>query len=247
MVAGDSPTLEDYADFLTALDRTGIGFAVIGGAAVGAYARLLGERVISADLDLVVSPEELNAFMASAGRLGATLEKRPQPRSIPVAFLRWRGLEVNALTSSEGLPAAETVIQTAREFHLAGASAPIPIADAFALLSNKLAVNREKDRPHIDILKRFLISESVAHFGRTELPSRRRIATIKRYLQMNGLKTVANELFVRLQGASPDAVGRRFLVSHSETPAEAQAVVDSVTDQAERADLQQLLDRRFAE
>jgi len=245
MVARDAPTLEDYAEFLTALDQTGIGFAVIGGAAVGAYARLLGETVISTDLDIVVSPDDLNELMASARRLGATLEKRPQARSIPVAFLRWRDLEVNALTSSQGLPAAETVIQTAREFRLAGATAPIPIADAFALLANKLAVNRDKDRPHIEILRRFLIAESIAHIGRTDLPPRRRIATIKRYLQLNGLAAVPKELLLQLKDANPDVVGRRFLVSHAETQADAESVLAMSEGDEEQAELQHLIERRF--
>ncbi len=52
-------------------------------------------------------------------------------------------MEVNALTSSDGLRDPEVVVQTARDFTLsAHANLEVPIADPFELLANKLAVRR---------------------------------------------------------------------------------------------------------
>jgi len=47
--------LEDYLELLEALARFGVELVVIGGCAVGAYARLIGEAVFSADLDVLVT------------------------------------------------------------------------------------------------------------------------------------------------------------------------------------------------
>lgn len=41
----------------------------------------------------------------------------------------------------------------------------VPVADPFDLLRNKLAVARDKDLVHLDILKRFLEEEAVYEFG----------------------------------------------------------------------------------
>ena len=48
-------SIDDYLDLFGLLAGLGIEFVVIGGCAVGAYARLLGEQVLSADLDLLVT------------------------------------------------------------------------------------------------------------------------------------------------------------------------------------------------
>ncbi len=78
-----------------------------------------------------------------APRHGIRVVKRPQPRNIPVAFLEVDDMEVNALTSSDGLRDPEVVVQTARDFTLsAHANLEVPIADPFELLANKLAVRR---------------------------------------------------------------------------------------------------------
>jgi hypothetical protein len=47
-------SVEDYVELFQILAGLGTEFVVIGGCAVGAYARLVGERVFSADLDLLV-------------------------------------------------------------------------------------------------------------------------------------------------------------------------------------------------
>ena len=85
-------SIEDYVDLFGALAGLGIEFVVIGGCAVGAYARLLGEQVLSADLDLLVTWRSLETVVADAETLGVRVQKRPQPRTVPVALLEWRGL-----------------------------------------------------------------------------------------------------------------------------------------------------------
>jgi len=149
-------SLEDYLDLFDALARLGTEFVVIGGCAVGAYARLLGEQVLSVDLDLLVTWRSLESIVSDGGALGVSVQKLPQPRTVPVALLEWRGREVNLLTGSSGLPAPDVAARAAREFRIGqGPGLTVLIADPFDLLRNKLAVNRPKDQPHIAILRRF--------------------------------------------------------------------------------------------
>ena len=82
-----SSTLDDYVDLFSLLAGLGVEFVVIGGCAVGAYARLLGEQVVSADLDLLVTWRSLESVVADAKSLGVRVHKMPQPRSVPVALL----------------------------------------------------------------------------------------------------------------------------------------------------------------
>ncbi len=60
---------------------------MIGGQAVAAYATLLGEELLSVDLDILVSTETLGDLLQWAPRHGIRVVKRPRPRKIPVAFL----------------------------------------------------------------------------------------------------------------------------------------------------------------
>ena len=46
---------DDYVELFDVLAGLGIEFVVIGGCAVGADARFLGEEVLSADLDLLLT------------------------------------------------------------------------------------------------------------------------------------------------------------------------------------------------
>src|SRR6476620_1059487 len=100
-------SLDDYVDLFGVLAGLGIEFVVIGGCAVGAYARLLGEQVLSSDLDLLVTWRSLETVVADAGSLGSHVRKVPQPRRLSVALLEWRGREVNLLTGGSGLPPAD--------------------------------------------------------------------------------------------------------------------------------------------
>jgi hypothetical protein len=70
---------------------------------VGSYARLQGQTVTTTDLDLLCSPAELEQILDGAPRQGMKVLKRPQPRTVPAAFLDWNGKEINFLTSSQSL------------------------------------------------------------------------------------------------------------------------------------------------
>lgn len=237
--------LELYSEFLAALDEASIEFVVIGGAAVGAYARTLGETVVSQDLEILVPESELPRLLEEAVRRGAVLEKRPQPRSIPVAFLRWRGLEVNALTRSAGLAPTSELFEAAREVTLAGTSVTVPLLAPLDLLRNELAVRREKDLPHIALLERFIQGEIVVDFGDATLSPRGRLRPLRRLLDVTSSKTIPAELFTRLAEVALDAPSRRFLVSHAPTRRDAENVRDEAPSN-ERPELDLLLARREA-
>jgi hypothetical protein len=66
--ADTASSLEDYLDLLEGLSDLGVEFVVIGGCAVGAYSRLIGEAVFSRDLDL---------FDAGASPLPLRADARP--------------------------------------------------------------------------------------------------------------------------------------------------------------------------
>lgn len=55
--------LSDYIELLRELDEQGLPYAVIGGMAVGAYARLRGQPIISADLDIVATEATLRELI----------------------------------------------------------------------------------------------------------------------------------------------------------------------------------------
>lgn len=147
-----------------------------------------------------------------APRHGIRVVKRPQPRNIPVAFLEVDGLEINALTSSEGLRDPEVVTQTARRFHLAAyAGLEVPIADPFELLANKLAVRREKDLPHIEILRRFVEDEAETAFHEENRP-RARLAPAQRLIGTLGVNVLPAPLADRLIELARTPVDYRFLM-----------------------------------
>lgn len=123
--------LEDFADLLERLESEGFAFAVIGGCAVGAYARSIGATVISRDLDLYATQETLEDVLSLAPQWGATILKRPSPRAVPVAVLDWRGQEVNILTASTGLARPDVVIDAAREVELSTLGVHVSLADPF--------------------------------------------------------------------------------------------------------------------
>lgn len=204
-------SVEDYVALFEALAALGVEFVVIGGCAVGAYARLVGEEIVSGDLDLLVTWTSLEMVVAEGSTFGARIEKRPQPRSVPVALLEWRGREVNLLTGSSGLPPPDVAARAAREFHIGGGlDMPVLIADPFDLLRNKLAVNRPKDQPHIAVLRRFLDEEAVKGFAQEAEP-RARISAAERLLEVLGVQNLEEGLAVRLVALAKTAADFRFL------------------------------------
>ena len=72
--------LGDFADFLRRLEEEGFEYAVIGGMAVAAYAHLIGDNVLSVDLDIFVTSGTLADLLEWAPRQGVRVVKRPKPR-----------------------------------------------------------------------------------------------------------------------------------------------------------------------
>ncbi len=206
-----APTIESYFGFLRRLEAAGFETVVIGGCAVGAYARSIGATVVSQDLDLLASPSTLDGILAEAAALDLSVEKWPQPRTVPVAVLRWSGLEINILTASEGFSQADVEVQLAREFKLAP-SDPfcVLVVDPFDLLRNKLAVRRPKDEPHIDILKAYLEEEVLNHF-QTATTARERLGPVVRYLDVLKSPTLPPGLAHRLIPLARDLADYRML------------------------------------
>ncbi len=225
--------LGEFAGFLRLLEEHGFEFAVIGGQAVAVYARLLGERVLSIDLDIYVTQKTLEELLRWAPRHGIRVVKRPQPRNIPVAFLEIDDLEINALTSSYGLKDPETVTQTARSFLLAAHSdLEVPIADPFELLANKLAVKRDKDLPHIEILRRFVEEESAAAF-REETKPRARLAPARRLLGTLDAKVLPAGLADRLIELATTPVDYRFLIGRVPTREQTVRIMERIEEREE--------------
>ncbi len=116
----------------------------------------------------------------------------------PRRFLEHDGKEINILTANSGLAKAEIIIRTARHFVLSAHDGlEIPVADPFDLLGNKLAVKRDKDLPHIEILRRFAEQESVMAFEEETQP-RARLAPARRLLDALGVKVLPALLADRL-------------------------------------------------
>lgn len=152
----------------------------------------------------------LEKLLDASAQLVAAIEKRPRPGSLPVAVLRWRGVEINALTASGGLPPADVAMRSAREVTLETVPEPVLIADAGDLLRNKLTINRPKDASHIDILRHFMEEEAVAAFL-TERESRARIAPTERLLAVVGARTLQASLGARLVAVAREPSDFRFL------------------------------------
>jgi hypothetical protein len=92
------------------------------------------------------------------------------------------------------------------------------LADPFDLLRNKLAVNRPKDRPHLEILCRFVEEEVVEAFARESAP-RERIAPARRLLEATDARTLPERLAARLLPLGRLASDFRFLANNVPTEA----------------------------
>lgn len=239
--------LTDFAALLRALNDQGFPYVVIGGCAVGAYAELLGEKVPSVDLDLYTDPRTLETVLSWASQNGLKVLKRPQPRSPPVAVLDWQGLELNIVTDSFGLPDPSVALRVAHVFELSKhGGLEVMVADPLDLLRNKLAVNRPKDRPHIEILREFVEKEAVEAFEKETSP-RARILPARQYLDVIGSRTLPEGLAARLMPLARTRVEFRFLLGTVPTEAEARAALERArTALEDTADLEAILAaRRF--
>lgn len=235
--------LNAFGALLQRIEAAGFTVAVVGGCAVGAYAHLCGVANLSADLDLCLAPRDLNDFIAWALSEGLKLEQRPVPRAIQVAMFSWNGISVDVLLEVEAMPPAPLVFSRAREFTLSSSGATVLVADPFDLLANKLAVRRDKDLPHIDILRRFVDEEIVTCFAE-ETSGRRRIEPARRLLEVLQTSLLPAELIERMWPHARDALGRRFLASTCPDLIRARSLVAEAETEAERQVLEQILARR---
>ena len=238
---GRNKTLADFRAVLEWVQAQGVDATVIGGVAVGAYAANVGAVVFSADLDLLTTPEQQDR-LAQASAMEPRLEvvKRPQARHLPILVMRWDGLEADVLTQSAGLP--EPTVAFSRAWSIEG----VWVADPLDLLSNKLAVHRDKDVEHIRILRS--LSEGFCLFFLESRPGRQAIEYLQRWARVEGWSSIPEDLFVELRGgaarSSPEA--RRYLVSKAGSRAQALAVSELAPAQ-EREALAAIVAARFPE
>jgi hypothetical protein len=233
-------SLADFPDLFEVLARVGTEQVVIGGCAVGAYGRLIGEPITSGDLDLYATRRNADTILTMLAAAGGRVIRRARPRSIPVAFVDWKGKELNVLTASEGLQSPEIEAELAREFVLPGSSLAVLVADPYELLANKLAVNRPKDRPHIAILRRFLEAEAVVAF-RDETVPRKRIAPAARLLSVERQRTLSRALAERILPLCRLPSDFRFLADHVKERAFVRALLERAKGTEAESDVRQIL------
>lgn len=238
-VSGErNKSLGDFSDALAWLAESGHDVVVIGGMAVGIYAPTVGATVLSADLDLLATPEQQRQISTTAIQLqGVRVKKRPQPRTLPVLVLDWRGLEIDVLTESAGLPSPQEA--RARAWNFDGTY----VLDPVDLLANKLAVNREKDQPHLPVLRE--VCEAAALHAFASQSDRTAIGLLGRWVAVEGWERLPQELFSELLRLAErtSAAGRRFLVSWCLDQADGKKVV-AVAPPDERDTLRAVLGGR---
>ncbi len=219
-------SVADFVEFLSDLSDEGFEFVVIGGCAVGAYASLQGDEVYSADIDLYTTHETLEAILHWAPKHGGRVVKRPRPRSVQVAVVRWQEKEVNLLTETVGLPAPSDAVRLASEFHLRAHGDLKGLgADPFDLLACKIQLARPKDIQHAEILKRFVEEEIVEGFGESASP-RKRLDPARRYLRATGTEVLPSRVIDRLIPLAKLRPDFRFLVHHAESADQVKTLLD---------------------
>ena len=236
-------SLADFPDLFEVLARVGTEQVVIGGCAVGAYGRLIGEPITSGDLDLYATRRHAETILATLSAAGGRVIRRARPRNIPVSFLDWKGKELNVLSATDGLQSPEIEAELAREFVLPGSSLAVLVADPFELLANKLAVNRPKDRPHIAVLRRFLEAEALMAF-RDETVPRKRIAPAARLLSVERKRALPAELTERILPLCRLPSDFRFLADHVKGRTLTRALLDRVKGTEAEADVRQILGKK---
>lgn len=220
--------LQAFAEVFEYFDRESIAATVIGGCAVGAYAGGAGITVLSGDLDALVSAADQRK-LRRVSVPGVTIRKLPQPRSTSTLVIDWRGLEVDALVESTGpLPDAKTAFSSAWTFAVGTGLARV--LDPFALLQNKLGVNREKDRPHIAIMTTFLREHALALFLDPALTSRARLEPAQRLVALLGEGAFPVDLFALMIASDLDASARRFLAHNAPNAELARMVIDAAPE-----------------
>ena len=219
--------LKDFTDFLSAIEKEGFEYVVIGGCAVAAYSHLSGETCFTEDLDIYISRDTLGEIVDWA-KTQSTIEvlKTPQPRSLQLAVLHWDALEINILASSPGLPSPPQASRNARVFKLKERSSlRIPVIDPYDLLRNKIAVNRPKDRPHVELLEQFLEEEVLATF-RSDSEQRERFRPARDLMEVRATHHLPERLFTRLVPHARTAADYRFLVNHAPSVEKARVLIE---------------------
>lgn len=209
---------------------------------MGAYAAKQREPVLSDDIDLYTTTEGIYEILDWLPTVAATVVKRPQPRALPVAVVDWKGKEINLLSQSDGLPPPAVVLRFAREFEYGDVK--ILLADPFDLLANKRAVNREKDRVHVEILYRFICEEAVYSCREGRSP-RERLEPARRLLRVLDSRELPADLAERLIGVSRDPAVLRFLANHAPTKEQVDRVLEAARDSDLLGQLRKMADRRF--
>jgi hypothetical protein len=232
-------TLEDFDEVLEWIKENGFQVAIIGGMAVGAFLPTAASPVMSGDLDLLTTPEEQQRVLRCAVRTpGVVVKKRPQPRTLGVLVLQWGGLEVDVLTRSSGLKSTEEAIQRAWPN-----IAPLPIADPVDLLGIKLAINREKDEPHIVILRDICRSLALTFFA--DKSGRDSFEFLERWRKQEEWNCLPPDLVSELcLVTAGDLAKVRYLLRLAPSKAAALVLVDAAPAGA-HAGLKKILSRRF--
>jgi hypothetical protein len=228
-------TLHDFSSVFRWIETHELEATVIGGLAVGAFAAQRGIASFSADLDLLVAPEEQQRFLRLArADPDVNVAKHVQPRSLQVLVLEWGDLEVDVLVKSAGLPSPEAV--RARAWNIDG----IRVADPVDLLGIKLEMRRTKDLPHIEILRE--VCEGFAcTFFRTK-DGREAFEFLTRWAKVEGWARLPPAVFDTLLSISLESTpaGRKYLVQHAPSRTHADAAV-AAAPQSERAQLHSLV------
>lgn len=214
-------TLSDFVEVLEYTLKNGFETTtIIGGIAVGAYAQEKNEVLFSADLDLLMSADDQLQFANQSSRLPQVrVCKLPQARTLGVLVLDWKGLEINVLTQSPGLPKPEM----ARE--RAWLICNYPVASPFDLLSNKLKIRRGKDLEHIELLRK--VCEDLAFHAFVTEPGREANRFMKQLLAVESSQSLSpklmNELVLHAKDSSEQ--GRKFLLTIASDPEHRQEII----------------------
>ncbi len=163
-----------------------------------------------------------------------------QPRALPcVLVLGWEQLEVDVLSESDGLSSPAEAIQRAWDFD------GISVADPVDLLTIKLAMKREKDLEHIEILR--VACEGIAQAKLKAAPGRDAFDFLRRWVESEAWACIPEPLFLRLlaaTGRETSAEARRYLAQHAPTASQAEAVA-SVAPSSEHQALLAIRKSRF--
>ena len=148
--SGISPLNEDWSEFLAALISTGTRFLLIGGHAVAVHA----EPRFTEDLDVFVAPSESNAARLRRalvdfgfGSVAPPVRKLALPNRVWMLGRKPRRIDI--LTGISGVSFAEA---SRGKLVVSVGGIAVPVIGRRALLKNKVASGRTKDRLDVELL-----------------------------------------------------------------------------------------------